>query len=478
MGKLLRIGLCLTLAVCSILCSCALDEKKTVDMSRTVISIGEEKASLAVFKALFDKYLPYMQTGGQDPLNDKSSLESFQDWILDSISMDMVIRHQAKLAGFKLNDEQEKELSDQTQEEIDELYDRLMEYAEKSFADDQNVTVETYFDGLVNSEAEYCTGIAMSWDDYKEYYRAKARDSYIVRKYKEAVCAEFEPTDDDVMKWYQSAHESDKDKYKEFPEKYKADEELYEQSFGRDDNAYPITYVPAGYARIMHIVINPNGELPSEYHTNKERMNELKAKFNELAFEDAVNSTHTHSERITEIIAEYNRLKDSTDNEFGKYVEDARNKAYMAFGELEHGKVFSDVMLKYTEDERVIGSGTAEGCKSFQTRGELISLEYKSLNDWSEGVKNEFKKLSVGEYSKVFFDNGAYHIIYYAADEASGDVPVDKLYDDIKIVCSKGVQDKQWEALVDEWKNDPELTVDYDSIRSVGIEDLKKHTGE
>ena len=464
-------------AVLSVLiCGCSLNESAKTDMAQPVVSIGEESADLAVFKALFDNYLPYMQYYGQDPMAGRASLESFQDWILDSLTEDVVTRHQARLAGFELTDEQEEELKAQTDEELKDIYDRLMKFAEQDFADDPSSTVETYFSGLVDQESEYYTGVAMSWEDYKVYYTEHARDAYIVKAYKEKVCAEFEPTDADVRSWYESSKASDKANYDEFPASYRLDEELYETSFGILETAHPITYVPEGYSRIMHIVVSPEGELSEEYAADIARMDELKAEYGELSFEDALNAADTHAARLSAILAEYSELKTRTDGEFDAFVENARNKIYMAFGELEEGKPFGDVMLRYTEDERVVGRDGTGGCEAFRTKGELISLEYDGANDWSAAVKAEFKKLSKGQYSKVFMDEGSYHIIFYASDETPGDVPIEGIYDDIKSVCLEGVQGSQWEALIEEWKRDPELTVNMELIRSVGADELEQVT--
>ena len=474
MKKLMAALIAGTLA-CLALFGCSLNEKNDSDQTAAVVSIGGESANLAAFKALYNNYLPYMQYYGQDPLASRASLESFQDWILDSLTDDIVTRHQAKEAGFELTAEQEEELNKQTEDELKTIYDRLMKYAEQSFADDPETTVETYFSGLVNSESEYYTGVALGWEDYKAYYTEQSRNAYIVKAYKEYVCREFEPTDADVRNWYQSAHEADKANYEDSPEKYRKDEELYETSFGVMDGAYPITYVPAGYSRMMHIVVTPEGVLSDEYVDKLERMEELEAEYGRLAFEDALSGDPSHAARLQEIIEEYSGLKTETDAEFDSFVSGARNKIYMAYGELEEGKPFADVMIRYTEDERVIGRDGVGGCDVFREKGELISTEHSGLGDWSDTIKSEFAKLAKGTYSKVFMDGGSYHIIYYASDEKAGDVPIESIYDDIKAICLDGVQGSQWEALLDEWKNDPELEINMELVRSVGVEDLKEN---
>lgn len=474
MKRSARITALLLICFCIVFCSCSLKKAPVLDPKEPVISIGDQSADLALFKALYDTYLPYMKYYGQDPLGSADSLKTFQDWILDSLTGDIVARYQAEQAGFELSEEQEEELRIQTEEEINALYDKFMKYAEQSFSDDPSIPVEAYFDSAVNTESEHYTGIAMSWEDYKEYYRSESRDAFIVTAFKEQVCSEFIPSEDEIRSWYENALDSDKANYADSPEKYKADEEQYEMSLGNSAAAYPITYVPEGYSRMMHIIVTPKGELSEEYKTKLRRMEEIKIEYAELCFEDAEDGSQNNSEAIAALLNEYLDLKNESDEEFDKYVEDARNKIYMAYGELESGKDFAGVMMKYTEDERVIGSDGKPGCETFRTKGELISLVHNGLEDWDETVKNEFSKLDKGMYSNVFMDEGSYHIIYYASDEPAGEVPLDGIHDVVETVCAEGIRNAQWDLLIEEWKKDPDLKINMELIRQVGVDDLNK----
>ena len=455
------------------LCACSLGGKQKdpskADPASAVISIGGESISLAAFKANFDSFLPYMQYYGQDPLENYTSLVSFQDWLVDAMTDDLVTLYQAERAGFKLSSSQEAELAERTESELDSAYNSFMKYAEDMLGSDPRMTINDYFEGLVNTESEYCTGIAMSWKDYREYLSEEARKAYIVSAYHDKVCEEFAPTDDDINDWYEAALVSDKSSYTEAPERYKEDEELYEQFFGMREGVSPVTYVPSGYYRILHIVVTPEGELPEEHSAKLARMDEIKALYAELSFEDAVNGTKAHSAEMEALIKEYKALKEATGEDYADFVAEANKKITQAYSELLSGKDFSEVMLRYTEDERVVpGSAIAE-------RGELISLEYTSENDWSEGVKAQFAKLSEGEYSGVFMDGGSYHLIYFLGAERAGEVPIEKLYEDIKTVCGSGVQDSLWESLLSEWKKDPDLKINEELIRTVGKDELEEN---
>lgn len=450
-------------------CSLKKNGNGEADASKPVITIGEESVSLAMYKALFDSYLPYMQYSGQDPYESESSLSSFRAWLVDILSDDLVTLYQAKKAGFELSAEQEAELETQTESDIEELYNNFMKLAEQSFSEDPSIPVSVYFDGIVNSESEYYTGTAMSWEDYKEHYRVESRHSMMVKAYRDAVCAEFVPDEEDIEDWYEENLANDRSYYTANPEKYKTNQELFEQYFGKRDGVYPITYAPSGYSRVMQIVVTPSGELSKEYGEKKARMEELRTEYAELAFEDAVNGSSKNEERINEILNEYRALKASTDAEYDSFVEEAQNKIDEALSALHSGEDFKSVMLRFTEDARIVGDGTNEGCEAFREKGELISLEYKSSGDFSDTFKEEFRRLVPGQYSNVFMDGDSFKIIYYASDVEAGDVPIEELYDDIKAVCTAAVQDAQWEELLAEWKKDPALSIDEELIKTVGV---------
>lgn len=445
-----------------------------IDPTTPILTIGDEKISFAIYKALYESYLPYMQSTGYDPLASKSSLESFQDWLVDSLAKDLVVLHQADENGFTLTEEQEAELKKQTDDELQERYDEYYSHAQEDYEADPTVDIDTYFLNYINNVSEYYTGVKMNWEEYKAEYAAEARRSYIIQAYKESVSEEFAPTGQDITDWYDTQYNSNKSSYTDYPSKYKTDEEYYEKYFGEKDDAFPILYVPAGYSRVMHIVVSPEGELSEEYNTKMERIDEIKAEFAELAFEDAVAGTDGNADAIAALINEYNGLKAETDAEFAGFTAAANDKISQAYRALQNGQPFAEVMLQYTEDPLVVGDNNYDGCKAFQEKGQLISLEYNSSNDWSEAVKEEFSKLTKGSYSEVFMDGGSYHILYYVGDEEPGDVQLAKVYSAIETLCMENVKTNLWDALTEEWLNDPELVKNMPLIRALGLKEVKE----
>lgn len=442
------------------------------DTTTPILSIGDQSVSFAVYKALYDSYLPYMQSMGYDPLESKSSLESFQDWLADSLAKDLVTLHQAEENGFTLTPEQEEELSQKNESEISELYDLYRGYAEDDHEEDPTVTVDAYFANYIEKISEYYIGVKMNWEEYKEAYRAEGRRSYIIEKYREEVCREFNPTRKDVLDWYETQFNSNKESYEGYPAKYKIDEEYYEMYYGIKEDAYPILYVPSGYSRMMHIIVTPEGQLSEEYEQKIARMDEIKSEYAELAFADALSGGSDNAEAIAALIEEYRGLKAETEEEYASFTAAAMDKIGQAYAALEAGQPFAEVMMEYTEDTDVIGDEDYEGCEAFREKGQLISLKHDSVRDWSKGVKEEFKKLKPGEYSEVFMDNGSCHIIYYVGDEPEGTVDINDVYSIVEAVCMTGVNNTQWDALVSEWLNDPKLVKNEELIRALGASEV------
>ena len=447
---------------------------ETVDPTATILSIGNQKVSYAVYRALYDSYLPYMQSSGYDPLESQSSLESFQDWLVDSLAQDIVILHQAEENGFELTAEQEAELKAQTEEELGELYDTYRQYAEEANKDDPSISMEAFFEDYIAKVSEYYTGKRMTWEEYKAEYEEESRNSYIIEKYRDRVCAEFEPTAEDVSSWYDLKYESDKASYEQNPGKYKTDVDYYERYGVEMQDSYPVVFVPEGYSHMMHIMVTPQGELSEEYALKAERMSEIEAEYGELAFADALEGSSAHAEQLAALILEYNELKAAVSEEYAAYSAAALEKIEQAYKALQTGRPFAEVMAEFTEDKEVVGDGESGGCEAYLTKGQLISLRYESTRDWSSGIKIEFARLSKGSYSGIFEDNGSYHIIYYASDEEPGGVDIEGIREDIREICAANVGSREWDALVTEWLNDPGLFKDEKLIRLPGSDEVTK----
>ena len=460
----------LLLVVVLIFSACGKDTELTAEPKGTdiVASIGDETITYSLYKAAFESYYQYMEMLG-NTISSEQELNEYQDMILEYLLMDMLAIYNAEQDGFVLSEEKRAEAIAQAETELQDVYDAYMEYAESDYQEDPSKTVQEYFDEYISELSEYYVGEKLDFAGYSERYIDETIRSYVIEAYKESVCVSFDVSETDIVNWYAEINDSDRRAYSTNPEQFKFDQEYFEKYFGTSDEAYPVTYVPEGYSRIMDIVVYPSGTLSDEYKSKQSRMKAIYDEFSELAFEDALSGSSNNSELISSLIEEYRRLDQECRDMYDDYIRDARAKIDMAFEELENGADFADVMMRYSENDVVVGSETAAGCAAFQTKGQIISLEYECQLDWSDTVKEIFSMLAIGEYSRVFTDDdGSLHIIKYVSDIAPGDILLDDVREAVTYFVKADSNEEKWDELMQVWLDDPNIVRNMPIVRYLG----------
>lgn len=450
--------------------ACGKDTELTVEPKGTdiVASIGEETITYSLYKAAFESYYEYMEMLGST-ITSEQELNQYQDMILEYLLMDVLAIYNAEQDGFVLSDEKRAEAIAQAEEELQDVYDTYMEYAESDYLDNQSKTVQEYFDEYISELSEYYVGEELDFAGYSERYTEETIRTYIIEEYKKHVCDSFEVSETDIINWYDEVNASDRSAYSTNPEQFKFDQEYFEKYFGTADDACPATYVPEGYSRIMDIVVYPSGELDEEYRSKQSRMKDIYDEFSELAFEDALSISDNNAEQISSLLEEYKQLDEECRDMYDEYIKEARTKIDKAFEELENGADFVDVMMKYSENTVVVGSETAAGCTAFQTNGQIISLEYECQLDWSDAIKEIFSMLDIGEYSGVFTDDdGSLHIIKYVSDITPGDIPLDDVREAVTYFVKADSSEEKWNELMQVWLDDPSIVRNMPAVRYLG----------
>lgn len=463
--------------VSALICGTAGCSKINSVDSNTIASIGDECISLPTYKAVFDSYIEYMdQLGGG--IGSESDLTTFQDMILDYLLMDMMAIYNANKDGFVLPDEDRQKAVEQAKEELASAEKEYREAAEKDYEEDPSKSVDEYFNDYIYALSEYYLGEKLDFAAYSEKYTDEMIRSYTIEAYKEFACKDVKITDEAINSWIADQFEIDEKTYTDSPEQYKYDADYYELYKGVQDDAVPQTYIPAGYSRIMDIVIRPEGKLSDEYNTNEQRMQEIYSECSELMFADALNGDGANADKIAKLLDEYKTLDAKNDSIYDGFTSSVRAEIQKAYDELESGANFVDVMLKYTSDETVKGTEEKEGCEAYRTKGQLISTKYDcGTNDWSSTVKEIFGMLNPGEYSNVFADDDmSFHIIYYVGDEPSGAVSNEEIRDFVSNIVRKSLIEEEWKKLTESWLDDADIKRNMELVRSVGKELIVKDT--
>ncbi len=420
------------------------------DPDAPIVTIGDEVITFGEYEELFNTYAGYYAMMGYDMENDQETVESLQDFIVDTMVQERVIAYQAKENGYdQLSDEKMAEIEVTAAAEFEDMMVMLREQANNEAAEDDTINAEERLAELVAQETEYYTGTPMSEDEMKQWIVDYYKENAIYELFREAMLADVTVSDEKVQEWYDNAVIEDAETYGETPEYYKDDKEG-EELYGD----YPVTYAPEGYKRMLHILIMPEEAMATEYYDNETAIETLRAEYGELAFAVDVEGGEGAA-RMKEIVSEYKQLKAEMDKLEKEYYAPAIEKAQEAFAKLEAGEAFETVMAEYTQDEE-------------QTeKGRLISNQYVSDYDWSNEVKAEFATLKVGEYSKVVQDDEGCHILYYLGDEPAGNVELDTIREAIREQLIYEAQEEEWQALVEAWKNDGSITMDNDLIHSL-----------
>lgn len=453
----------------------ATDNADPNDNTSIIAKIGDESISMALYKAAFDSYAEYWSQMGFDPFAAESDLENLQDVVLDALLNDIVVLHHAKKEGTELTEDELNAVDKEFEEAFASLEKDYMALAEEEYKKDSSLTVEQHYVKLIGELSEYYTGKVMTVEEYMAEYKNELINEKLIGKYKEKVISEFNVTDEDIIEWYSKQFEVDKSLYSEKPEQFKEDTDYFDIFRGIKADAYPTTYAPEGYSRIMDIVVRPEGQLSEEYTKKYEELSSIGQECAALLFSDALDGNNTNRVRIDELLTKYRSLEKEIDAMYEEFIAPAKKKLEAAEAELKAGANFAEVMLKYTENTYITGDSDYPGSSVWREQGQLIALDLEcGTADWSKTVKDIYGILKEGEYSTVFSDeDGSLHIIYRCGAVEPGQVDISGVKDDIAFILKTEKGAKDWEELVKAWTGDSELEVNRESIRAVGRDKLK-----
>ena len=423
------------------------------DPEAPIVTVGDEVVTFAEYQELFNTYAEYYAMMGYDMTNDQETVESLQNFIVDTLVEEKVIAYQARENGYdELSEEKLAEIEVTAAAELEDMAAMFREQAEEEAAADSTVNVDERVEELFGDESEYYTGIRMTQEEMGQWIVDYYTENAINEVFREAMLADVTVSDEEIAAWYEEAVAEDAEIYAENPEHYKDDKES-EELYGD----YPVLYAPEGYKRMLHILIMPEDPMADEYYDKETAIETLKAEYGELAF--AVNiEGGDGAARLKEIEGEYKQLVADMEKLEKEYFAPALAKAKEAYGKLEAGEAFEKVMEEYTQDTE-------------QTeKGRLISNQYVADYDWSNEIKAEFATLKPGEYSAVVQDDEGCHILYYLGEEPAGAVELEAAKEAIREQLVLEAQEEEWMALIEAWKNDGSVVLDHDLIHSLSYQ--------
>ena len=450
----LIIGVLMACAVFLGVAGCQLDSEQTnpgsspkPDKDAVVASVGNKyNITYEEYEDLFNSYVSFYQYYGGTVPTGGAELTEFQDSTLDMMLEEKVLLYKAIEGGYdQLTADEQAELEEKAEKEVEDTLAYYRDLAEKEAAEDDTIDVDARIREMIEEEAPYYTGKDMSYDEYLEFIKTSMYEEFYVEKLYNETLSDLTATDDEIQDWYDEALEADKKAFEEDPGSYKDEQEEYELNGGS-----PAAYAPEGYSRILHIFITSEESLPDEYETKTKRMDEIKTEYGKLAFESALDGNDKSAD-LKKLMDEYNTLARESQELFDSTYAKAKTSIDEAYGKLQAGEPFADVMKDYTQDADYTSNDV------FAQKGMLINPDVESEVDWSDEIKTEFKKLKTGTYSQVFMDDDGYHIIHYLGDEPSGAIELSTIKEEAKTALINQKKEAEWKELITQWLKDESI---------------------
>ncbi len=429
------------------------ESDSTYDLTAVVAEIGDEKITLGEVKETFDSYISYFTNYGYDLSSDPEMRAMLLDDVVNSLVEAKLISVKANELGYAEFDEEEQaELQERIESELEELDAYYRAQAESEAESDPNIDVDERTMELILEEAAYNMGDEdATYDEYAAFLTETVTDTYIQELLQNDQLKDVALTEEQIQAEYDSLVEEQMTYYAETPEAYKYDEEAFEKS-----GTAPVAYAPEGYSRILHIFCAFEDALPSEYEANEADMALIEDEYGALAFAAALDGTAGDAGKMQELVAQYKELQSANEAMYEEYSAAAREKANDLYAQLNNGADFATLVQEESSPDNY------SDYLIFSEKGILIAPDYACDDDWSDVVKEQFSKLSIGTYSEPFADEDGYHIIYYLADEPAGTVELSSIEEGIRGYLLEEIRTTEWEAIIDAWMNDGTVTLHED----------------
>ncbi len=312
-------------------------------------------------------------------------IETYQDYLLDSLISSEVKAYKAREAGLTLTDEEQTQAQKDADAEFDEFYQQFADAAKNSGATDVNAYANKLLTDTLSSNRT-------SIRKLKEDFLSSAIDSLLVSKHKEQLLADVTPTAEEIKTMYDEELAKQEALFGATPSSYFT----YETYSLYGYTAMPL-YIPEGFFYVRNILVSDEtlaGEIKAKLDAGED-FETLLAEYNEdsgmesetyadgyivgegssldeaflkaallLKKEGDVSEPTKSSygyhiiKRMGDVPAgpiDYEKLQES----FAAYATSLFKAEYYA--ELVNGWMAEDIVTRYPENYRHIGKSALEG---------------------------------------------------------------------------------------------------------------------
>ncbi len=206
-------------------------------------TVGDREITVQELENSYNNSSSYASYYGYS-IDTEEGIESFRDYLLDSlISKEMKI-YQAKLAGITLTDEEEASAEETAQSNYDETYQTFVDKAEEAGASSVTAYANSLFtDALIENKTTV--------RKLKAQFLEDAEDDLLISDHKEQLLADVSLTDDELLEKYDEELASQKEAFDADPSEYFT----YESYASYGYSIVPV-YVPAGFIRVRQILVD------------------------------------------------------------------------------------------------------------------------------------------------------------------------------------------------------------------------------
>lgn len=222
-----------------------------------ICKINEATLYRSQFEPVFNMYYQYYGMLGYD-LSSEAMIKQLQDSVFDNLVRAEVIRQQAEKEGITLSAAEEEEIQASVLQEYEGFIEQFKTYAEQEGAADTAARAKELLE-----EALAVDG--MTIESYRERSASEMRKSRAADKLYEKVIADVSFTGQDAPAVFEQDVAAAKEKYEAQPSLYATDLSAYQQSGG-----VPPLYIPEGYVRVKHILMNEEETAQLVYKKLKE----------------------------------------------------------------------------------------------------------------------------------------------------------------------------------------------------------------
>ena len=135
-GKFLALALVIALVLTTVLTGCG--------SNKLAAKVGDREIPVSELENFYNNSASYAPYYGY-ALDSVESVETFQDYLLDTLISSRMAAYQARQAGITLTDEEEQQAKTTAQESYDSTYQSFVDAAEKSGSSDVHAYAQKIF---------------------------------------------------------------------------------------------------------------------------------------------------------------------------------------------------------------------------------------------------------------------------------------------------------------------------------------------